>query len=261
MPPGGWILTFQKNRFLVSLPWRWRQQVSPNHWYQYPRPQKVCLDIRISSIDCAQLRTEAECMWDLCFRFDPNLVLGGTYSGQIVLWDNREQKRTPVKRTPLSASAHTVSCVTLVWPLWLQLQKLHSEFSVWFYFEHDLLNGALDGLVVKAPCYKPECRGYETRRGDLFNLPNLSGGTNRLCDLVMRVPGYSFWVQIQKSGLDSLRYQIFWEVVGLERGPLSLVSTTEELLDRKVAAPVQKTENTAVGISRADHVASYICKS
>jgi hypothetical protein len=28
------------------------------------------------------------------------------------------------------------------------------------------------------------------------------------------------------------------EVVGLERGPLSLVSTTEGLLDRKVAAPV-----------------------
>jgi hypothetical protein len=26
--------------------------------------------------------------------------------------------------------------------------------------------------------------------------------------------------------------------VGLERGPLSLVSTTEELLDRKVAAPL-----------------------
>jgi hypothetical protein len=28
------------------------------------------------------------------------------------------------------------------------------------------------------------------------------------------------------------------KVVGLERGPLSLVSTTVELLDRKVAAPV-----------------------
>jgi hypothetical protein len=28
------------------------------------------------------------------------------------------------------------------------------------------------------------------------------------------------------------------KVVGLERGPLSLVSTTEELLDRKVAAPL-----------------------
>jgi hypothetical protein len=29
-----------------------------------------------------------------------------------------------------------------------------------------------------------------------------------------------------------------FQVVGLERGPLSLVSTTEELLDIKVAAPV-----------------------
>jgi hypothetical protein len=28
------------------------------------------------------------------------------------------------------------------------------------------------------------------------------------------------------------------KVVSLERGPLNLVSTTEELLDRKVAAPV-----------------------
>jgi hypothetical protein len=28
------------------------------------------------------------------------------------------------------------------------------------------------------------------------------------------------------------------KVVGLERGPLSLVSTTEELLDSKVAVPV-----------------------
>jgi hypothetical protein len=28
------------------------------------------------------------------------------------------------------------------------------------------------------------------------------------------------------------------KVVGLERGPFSLVSTTEELLDRKVAVPV-----------------------
>jgi hypothetical protein len=48
--------------------------------------------------------------------------------------------------------------------------------------------------------------------------------------------------------------------VGLERGALSLVSTTEELLDRKVAAPVYKTENTAVGILHADHVAPSIRK-
>jgi hypothetical protein len=37
----------------------------------------------------------------------------------------------------------------------------------------------------------------------------------------------------QRSGFDSRRYQISWEVVGLERGPLSLVSAIEELLERK----------------------------
>jgi hypothetical protein len=45
--------------------------------------------------------------------------------------------------------------------------------------------------------------------------------------------GQSSWLQIQRSGFDSRRYQILWEVVRLERGPLTLVSTTEELLERK----------------------------
>jgi hypothetical protein len=45
--------------------------------------------------------------------------------------------------------------------------------------------------------------------------------------------GQSFRLQIQRSGFDSQRYQILWEVVGLERGPLSLVSAIEELLGRK----------------------------
>jgi hypothetical protein len=47
----------------------------------------------------------------------------------------------------------------------------------------------------------------------------------------------STWLQIQKSGFFSRRYQIFWEVLGLERGQLSLVSTIEELFEEKVAAP------------------------
>jgi hypothetical protein len=51
---------------------------------------------------------------------------------------------------------------------------------------------------------------------------------DRLCGLVVRVPGY----RSRGPGFDSGRYYIFWEVVGLERGPLSLVSTIEELLGR-----------------------------
>jgi hypothetical protein len=56
---------------------------------------------------------------------------------------------------------------------------------------------------------------------------------DRLCGLVFRVLGY------RSGGLGSIlgttRKKL---VVGLERGPLSLVITTEELIDRKVATPV-----------------------
>jgi hypothetical protein len=45
--------------------------------------------------------------------------------------------------------------------------------------------------------------------------------------------GQSSWLQIQRYGFDYRRYQIFWEVVGLERGQLSILSTIEELLERK----------------------------
>jgi hypothetical protein len=54
-----------------------------------------------------------------------------------------------------------------------------------------------------------------------------------LSGLVVRVLGY------RSGGPDSIPGATRKKnVVGLERGPLSLVSTTEELLDRKVAAPV-----------------------
>jgi hypothetical protein len=51
---------------------------------------------------------------------------------------------------------------------------------------------------------------------------------DRLCGLVIRFPGY----RTRGSRFDSRRYQTFWEEMGLERGPLSLVSTIEELLRR-----------------------------
>ncbi|KAJ3216329.1 hypothetical protein HDU67_009680 [Dinochytrium kinnereticum] len=38
--------------------------------------------------------------------FHPNLIIGGTYSGQILLWDTRA-KSLPVLKTPLSAVGHT----------------------------------------------------------------------------------------------------------------------------------------------------------
>jgi hypothetical protein len=57
--------------------------------------------------------------------------------------------------------------------------------------------------------------------------------SDRLCGLVVRVLGY------RSGGPGSIPSTTRGKkVVGLERGPLRFVSTTEELLDRKVAAPV-----------------------
>jgi hypothetical protein len=72
---------------------------------------------------------------------------------------------------------------------------------------------------------------------------------------------YPFFSSSRKGVPGSIPGHYKKNVVGLERGPLSLVSTTEELLDRKVAALVQKTKNTAVGIRHVDHVAPSIRKS
>jgi hypothetical protein len=61
--------------------------------------------------------------------------------------------------------------------------------------------------------------------------------------------------QIQRSGFDSRRYHIFWEAVDLERGPLSLLSTTEELLGRKSSGSgLESREYGRRDMSRWPHV-------
>jgi hypothetical protein len=79
------------------------------------------------------------------------------------------------------------------------------------------------------------CSVVETSR--LFKLINnveYPTEMDRLCGLVVRVLDY----RCRGPGFDSQALQTNKKVVGLERGALSLVSTTEELLDRKVAASV-----------------------
>jgi hypothetical protein len=65
-----------------------------------------------------------------------------------------------------------------------------------------------------------------------------------LCGPVVRVPGY----RSRYPGLDSRCYKIFWEVVVLEWGPLSLVRITEELLEWKSSGSgSRKSRLTVVG--------------
>jgi hypothetical protein len=75
---------------------------------------------------------------------------------------------------------------------------------------------------------------------------------------VVRVPAY----RSRGAGSTLGGYQIFLEVVGLERCPLSLVSTTEELLGRKSSgSESRETEITAVEILSSDHATPSIRKS
>jgi hypothetical protein len=77
---------------------------------------------------------------------------------------------------------------------------------------------------------------------------------DRLCGLVVRILGY--------RSRDSRRYLIFREVVGLERDLLSLLSITEELLEKKSSASgSRKLRLTAIQIRCADHATPSIRKS
>jgi hypothetical protein len=81
---------------------------------------------------------------------------------------------------------------------------------------------------------------------------------DRLCGLAVRVPGY----RSRSPGFGSPRYQIFWEVVGLERRRLNLVNITEVLLEWKSSGSGSRNSRlTAVGIRRTDHATPSIRNS
>jgi hypothetical protein len=81
---------------------------------------------------------------------------------------------------------------------------------------------------------------------------------DRLCGLVVRIPGY----RSRGLGFDSRHYQIFWEVVGLERGPPSLVRITEELLEWKSSGSgSRKPRLTVMAVRYTDHATPSIPKS
>jgi hypothetical protein len=118
--------------------------------------------------------------------------------------------------------------------------------------EHDFLANNISTFQVLAK--RRRTRTNRFRERVLFIVRTLRDKNDRLCDLVIRFPGY----RSRGLGLDSRYYQIFGELVGLERGRLSI---TEEPLIGEVAAPVWKPRLTAVGIRCTDHAILSIRKS
>ncbi|PLW41072.1 hypothetical protein PCANC_03303 [Puccinia coronata f. sp. avenae] len=65
--------------------------------------------------------------------FHPNLVIGGTYSGQILIWDIRHRKQLPVLKTPLSSSGHT--------------HPVYSTSIIGTQNSHNLISVSTDGTI------------------------------------------------------------------------------------------------------------------
>jgi hypothetical protein len=78
------------------------------------------------------------------------------------------------------------------------------------------------------------------KSGSVYKMSNTSSW--RSAYLVKHKENFIFYAfilgEIQTTEFTLINIFLTKKVVGLERGPLSLVSTAEELLDRKVAVPV-----------------------
>lgn len=69
--------------------------------------------------------------------FHPHLIVGGTYSGQVLLWDTRHRD-VPVQRTPLAFAAHGTT--THAAPVY-SLRMIGSAHA------HQLVSASMDGVV------------------------------------------------------------------------------------------------------------------
>jgi hypothetical protein len=99
-------------------------------------------------------------------------------------------------------------------------------------------------VVLHPVCgaYRQKMEGVITRKTNIFIIPLKIGfDSDRPSQVIKKLRGLVRQRTIPtepqplvgevSANFDSLRYQIFWEVVGLERGPLSLVRIIEELLE------------------------------
>ncbi|CAB3990069.1 cytoplasmic dynein 1 intermediate chain 2 isoform X5, partial [Paramuricea clavata] len=126
---------WSKNRVVTSLDWstQYPELLVTSYYKNEDAPREPDGVVLIWNINYKKTTPEytfhcqSGVMSTMFARFHPNLIVGGTYCGQIVLWDNRSNKQTPVQRTPLSAKAHThpVYCVNVV-----GTQNAHNLISV-----------------------------------------------------------------------------------------------------------------------------------
>jgi hypothetical protein len=131
---------------------------------------------------------------------------------------------------PKNSFVHRIVGLTVIYEflVWIRIHPLYKYFSMWTL------------KIVSSPFilfFKALCRIYFIfiSLHCKYDVANTASCTfNETASVV-------YWSEFLVTDPEArVRFsaRLKKKVVGLERGPLSLVSTTEELLDRKVAAPV-----------------------
>ncbi|CAF0703857.1 unnamed protein product [Brachionus calyciflorus] len=144
-----------------------------------------------------------------CFaKFHPNLIIGGTYSGQIVMWDNRSNKRTPIQRSSLSASSHThpIYCVQVVGS-----QNAHNLISI--SNDGKLCSWTLDNMNTPQETLELQCK--QTKQVAVTSMAFRPGDVNNFIIGSEEGPIYTATRHGNKSGINESFEGHFGPVTGL----------------------------------------------
>lgn len=144
-----------------------------------------------------------------CFaNFHPNLVIAGTYSGQIVMWDNRSNKRTPVQRSSLSAASHThpIHCIQVVGS-----QNAHNLISI--SNDGKLCSWTLDNMNTPQETLELQCK--QTRHVAVTSMGFRPGDVNNFIVGSEEGPIYTATRHGNKSGINESFEGHYGPVTGL----------------------------------------------
>jgi hypothetical protein len=175
----------------------------------------------------------------------PIIITPQSYTGTLALWRGSSKR---------SVDLHGFLTRNITSRLALAVGLLYSaalqRLSMMIYYSN---RAPLQALVPQPPA--------TFSLADLKTVSNyISTGEERVGRLLLVSlwsNGQSYWYQIQRSRF----YSDFLRSLGLRRGPLSLVSTTQELLESKSSCPGLETKITGIGIRHADHMALSTRKS
>ncbi|CAG8450274.1 9265_t:CDS:10 [Diversispora eburnea] len=124
---------WSKNRFVTDNPELSVASYNKNP-YNMNDPDGIVLVWNLRLIERPEFvfHSQSDVLTTMFSAFHQNLIIGGTYSGQVLLWDMRA-KSLPVLKTPLSCNGHT--------------HPIYSMQMVGTQNAHNLITASTDGLL------------------------------------------------------------------------------------------------------------------